>query len=103
MPLTHLLLRHTKGDPSTEDGDPTFCPAEAGRILEFVAELLQLGVAQALPTLQWIGLDIRGLGLKCWEVSRPSMPGSPPTLVDMSEQSGWRIIKAKRMDIFSNR
>ena len=31
------------------------------------------------------------------------MPGSPATLVDMSEQSGWRIIKAKRMDMFASR
>ncbi len=105
LSLTHLLVCYRVGSsPLTTEN--------AVLVAAFAPEHARL-LAQSSPTLRWVGMDICGLGLRCWEVSRsPSPPSSAPfsateevphavTLVQLSEQEGRRTMEAESMDVFA--
>ncbi|TFK88706.1 hypothetical protein K466DRAFT_61159 [Polyporus arcularius HHB13444] len=102
--LTHLLLRWTLEEPTAlNDGGVSFLPRDREQPLPFpwpMASHSLPQVAQALPTLRWIGVDVCGWGLKSWKVSRPT-GAAPATLIEMSEQSGRRVVQTMQMDAFS--
>ncbi|TFK88711.1 hypothetical protein K466DRAFT_652504 [Polyporus arcularius HHB13444] len=105
LSLTHLLVRYRVGSSLLTAENATLVAA-------FAPEHARL-LAQSSPTLRWVGMDICGLGLRCWEVSRsPSPPSSAPsgatekvphavTLVQLSEQEGRRTMEAESMDVFA--